>query len=310
MLQRTLKDERTARKVVETNYVQAQSNTSRTNRYLDSILKVNQELVATRTAGASPPPPSQARRSAPACGPEKPKGLRRKKNTREKCVPGQRAGAAPEGVDVGAAVAEAFRVGRAGGDPVLSLQALYERIGFSALQEEHGDAGTLSLPTSPSRYTGGEGRKENGFHGEEEEEEEEDGFQEEADFHPSTKRAESAGAKGFFAGNNVEAMGSPVPHVRRGDKGMSEPGGGGWDLGRGKGSNTAAQGYSFARSPRARPASAAERLPKTAIRLEALASQLEREKADVEQWYRTVVNRVSAKARFSRFVYTSLHVKT
>lgn len=305
MLQRTLNDERTARKVVETNYLQAQSNTSRTNRYLDSILKVNQELVATRTAGASPPPPSQARRSASACGPEKPRRLRRKKSTREKCVPGQRTGAAPEGVDVGAAVAEAFRVGRAGGDPVLSLQALYERIGFCALQEKHGDAGTLSLPTSPSRATGGEGRKENGFHGEEEEE----GFQEEADFHPSTKRAGSAGAvnSGLCSRNNVEAMGSPVPHVRRGDRGMSESRGGGWDLGRGKGSSTAAHGYSFARSPRARPASAAERSPKTAIRLEALASQLEREKADVEQWYRTVVNRVSAESRFSRFVYTSLH---
>lgn len=309
MLQRTLKDERTARKVVETNYLQAQSNTSRTNRYLDNILKVNQELVATRTAGAPPPPPSRARRSAPACGPENPKGIRRKKGTREKCVPGQRGGAAPEGVDVGAAVAEAFRVGRAGGDPVLSLQALYERIGFCALQEEHGETGMLSLPTSPSRAMDGEGRKGKCFQ-DEEEEEEEDGFQEE-DVYPGTKkRTESAGANGFFARNHVEAMGSPVSHVRRGDKGVSEPGGGGWGLGKGKGGSTAAQGYSFANSPRARPVSAAERSPKTAKRLEALASQLEREKADVEQWYRTVVNRVSAASRFSRFVYTPHYTPT
>ena len=188
---------------------------------------------------------------------------------------------------MGAAVAETFRVGRAGGDPVLSLQALYERIGFCALQEEDGDAGMLSLPTSPSAAMGGEGRKENGFQAEE------DGFQEEEDLFPSTKRTGSAVASGFLPRNNVEVMGSPVPHTNV-DKGMSEPGGGGWDLGRGKGGSTAAQGYSFAHSPGARPASAAERSPKTARRLEALASQLEREKADLEQWYRTVVNRVSA----------------
>ncbi|CAM9381165.1 unnamed protein product [Laminaria digitata] len=291
MLQRTLKDERTARKVVETNYLQAQSNTSRTSRYLDSILKVNQELVAGRT-GAPPPPPSEARRSAPACGLEKPQGIRRKKSTRGKRVSGLglRAGGASEGVDVGAAVAEAFRVGRAGGDPVLSLQALYERIGFCALQEDHGDAGMLSLPTSPSRARGGETRKANGF-----QDEAEDGFlEEEEDFYPSTKRTGCVDASGFFSRNNVEVMGSPVPHttVRHGDRGMLEPsGGGGWELGRGKESSTAAKGYSFAHSPRARPVSAAERSPKTARRLEALAAQLEREKADVEQWYRTVVNR-------------------
>lgn len=293
MLQRTLKDERTARKVVESNYLQARSNTIRTSRYLDSILKVNQELVAARTGAPPPSLLSEARRSALTCGTEKPKALRRKKGARGKHVTG---GAVSGGVDVGAAVAEAFRVGRAGGDPVLSLQALYERIGFCALQGEHGDEGTLSLPTSPSRGRGGEDRKGNGF-----EYEEENGFQDEEDF--------PTDANGFFPRNDVDVIESPGTHTnaRRGDKGISGPeGGGGWDPGRGKESGATSKGYSFAHSPGARPVSAAERSPKTAKRLEALASQLERERADVEQWYKTVVNRVSGASATWCFACNSL----
>ena len=54
------------------------------------------------------------------------------------------------------------------------------------------------------------------------------------------------------------------------------------------------KGYSFAHSPIVRVTSVAERSPKVLKRLEALESQLERERAAMEQWYKNVVHRVGA----------------
>lgn len=170
-------------------------------------------------------------------------------------------------------------MGRAGGDPVPSLTALYERIGFCAIQgEDVGDEGMQSLPTSPSRAIAVKTHEEHGV--------------------------ETGGERmyrqslGFFHNDSPQIMGSPTRRTvgRKLDIGSSGPSDGRGNHGKGNG----IKGYSFAHSPLAKVTSVAERSPEVLQRLEALASQLERERADVEQWYKEVVHRVSLTSASSQ----------
>lgn len=56
--------------------------------------------------------------------------------------------------------------------------------------------------------------------------------------------------------------------------------------------------YSFAHLPTRRPVSIAERSPKLLRRLEGLASELNREKAEVQRRYKTIVQRVRAAGTY------------
>lgn len=254
---------------------------------MDSILSVNQELVAT-TAGASVPlaPPeklftqsTRQMRGAPSEPQGEPKVGRSSSSAQrvtDKVL---------EGVDVAAAVEEAFRVGHAGGDPVPSLTALYERIGFCAIQgEDENERGIQSLPTSPSR---GIVHKKNS--------------DDEGMCHP--RRQEPTGARTFFSSRDgSEVLESPRRwatgrHLDRDESGSSEDGG---EHGPGNGMTCgggAIKGYSFAHSPLARVTSLAERSPEVLERLEALESQLEQEKAGVEKQYKKIVRKVGAGQR-------------
>lgn len=200
-----------------------------------------------------------------------------------------------EGVDVGAAVGNAVKVGRAGGDPVPSLTALYERIGFCAIQGEDGDdEGIQSLPTSPSRAGAGNRRKI-------------DGVQNDGEMYRQ-QHEDRAGVDGFFPSDNPRVLGSPTrwPASRKLDLGSPRP-----SDGRGyQGKGTGTKSYSFAHSPLTNLTSIAERSPEVLRRLEALASQLERERADLEQWYKKVVHRVGlVSASLSALRHDSWHSK-
>eukprot|EP00903_Cladosiphon_okamuranus_P005561 g5537.t1 len=183
------------------------------------------------------------------------------------------------GVDVGAAVGEAVMVGRAGGDPVPSLTALYERIGFCAIQVEDGDDEGLhsSLPTSPSKAIADKSHEELGVQN---------------DGEVVNRRCRRGG---FFPDDSPRVMGSPTRWAagRKLDLGSSGPIDAEGEHGKGNG----IKGYSFAHSPLAKVTSVAKRSPEVLKRLEALASQLERERADVEQWYKEVVHRASPGAQ-------------
>lgn len=216
---------------------------------------------------------------------------RRRKSVRKRPTSaGLRVNGGNGGFDVGPAVAEAFRVGRAGGDPIPTLQALYERIGFCALQEEYGPGGITSLPTSPSRVRpsinlreatrsghyrrAGEGSS-SGAHS---------GFVQAAKFFPRGRDSGQCSPEAFVPARRTES--------RRSGRG-SRGGGRGTNVG-----NSAAKaGYSFARSPRAVPSSIAARSPEVVQRLEILAAQLERERSDVERWYKTMVHRVGYRGK-------------
>lgn len=276
VLQQTFKDERASRKSVESKHRRAQNATIRTSRYLDSILTVNQELVVT-TSGMPGPQPSleQVVRK-----PRGPRATRREEGNGHR-PSAQRVvvGTTPGGVDVGAAVEEAVMVGRAGGDPIPSLTALYERIGFCAMQGEDDDAeGMQSLPTSPSRAAVGSIHKVYGIQSDDDE-----GMS-------CRWLGDRAQVDGFFPSDGAEVVGSPARWAtgRKPDVGSSAPSGNRGDTGKG----TGIKGYSFAHTPMTRMTSVGERSPKVMKRLEALASQLERERADVEQWYKSVVHRV------------------
>lgn len=278
MLHHTWKGERASRKSAETKHRRAQSTTIRTSRYLDSILSVNQELVAT-TAGTSAslaPPEKQITQSTHKTSVQGEQNVGRSSSSAQRVTD-----RVLEGVDVAAAVEEAFRVGRAGGDPVPSLTALYERIGFCAIQrEDKNERGTQSLPTSPSRSVA---PKKNGFQNSDDE-----GL-------CPRRRQEPTGARRFFPRDGSEVFGSPRRwatgrHLDRDkpgsgeDRGEHEPGnaGGGGTI----------KGYSFAHSPVAKVTSLAERSPEVLERLEALESQLEQERAGVEKQYRKIVRKV------------------
>lgn len=215
---------------------------------------------------------------------------RRRKAVRKRPTsPGLRVDGGNGGFDVGPAVAEAFRVGRAGGDPIPTLQALYERIGFCALQEEYGSGGVTSLPTSPSKVRPsstspeatrsehdrrvGEGSS-NGHRS---------GFVQAAKFFP---RGRDSGLC------SPEAL-SPARHTESRRSARGSRGGGRRTS---VGNSALKGGYSFARSPRAVPTSVAERSPEVVRRLETLAEQLERERSDVERWYKTMVHRVGYRS--------------
>lgn len=175
------------------NVQQAKSATVRTNRYLDDILQVNQEVVsmassraapdgrqpthhathqvhqiATKSTGPSLTTASSGKRqyqSSRSYHRSKSKPRQRNSGSTRKdrehqqkevisnCSDNNSNSSSSEDsqaqpsyaggiIDVGSAVGETFQVARSGGDPVPSLQALYERIGFSAIvhdQEEDGD---------------------------------------------------------------------------------------------------------------------------------------------------------------------------
>lgn len=273
VLQQTLKGERASRKSAEAKHRRAQSATIRTSRYLDSVLKVNQELVAT-TSGMSEPQPSKAQLSRSRA----PRAAWREEQNEHR-HPAGRAGKMLEGVDVGAAVGEAVMVGRAGGDPVPSLTALYERIGFCAIQGEDGDdEGMQSLPTSPNRAGAGNAQNDDeGTYG-----------------RRLGDRAEFDG----FPRDSPEVPGSPTPWATGRQLDVGSPGPD--DTRGGQVTGNGIKGYSFAHSPIARVTSVAEKSPKVLKRLEALASQLERERADVEQWYKDVVHRVGVASASSQ----------
>lgn len=194
--------------------------------------------------------------------------------------PSLRVGATLGGVDVGAAVEEAVMVGRTGGDPVPTLTALYERIGFCAVQGEDGDdEGMQSLPTSPKRAVPGNTQREYGVQNRNNDE----GMYRQ-------RPGDRAGVDGFFPNDSPKELRSPTRWAtgRKVDVGKSEPS----DDRGGHGKGNGIKGYSFAHSPLTKVTSVAERSPEVLKRLEALASQLERERADVEQWYKEVVHRV------------------
>lgn len=292
-LQRTLGEERSARQLAETKHRRAENTTARTSRYLDSILQVNQELVATRT-GLSTPQQSVARQCKSWHGAGELSRLRPRKSANNERISEQLIEEGMDGLDIAAAVVEVLRTGQAGRDPVLYLQALYERVGFCALQERNGDEGMTSLPTSPSRTTGG-----NIF-------EEGQCWTEGEGFSPNNIRAnhpKPLEVKKIYRHDRVGAGRSPgcyanARHVE-GQWSRAEYGEGGrWN-------NTAAKGYSFAHSPQTKPVSVAERSPQVVQRLETLESQLERERADVEQWYKTVLHRVGVQVTLSIFKHTS-----
>ncbi|CAN0304714.1 unnamed protein product [Ectocarpus sp. 12 AP-2014] len=281
-LQRTLNDERASRQSAESKHHRAKSTTIRISRYLDSILNVNQELVAAGTPSSLTP---TARQPVPRALGE----LQRKRSIRDSCAsPRQNSALEGDGIDIRAAVNEALGVGRTGGDPVPSLTALYERIGFSAIQGEnrhHG--GTPTLPTSPRRARVGNAAEAYRFrdvHGEED-----CGRQ---------GLVEPTAVGGFFAEDDTEVLESSRRQAsgHQVDNGRSRPANGGKHHGTGNafvGGEVTTKGYSFAHSPLVRPTSAAERSPEVVKRLEALASQLESERSDVEQWYKDVVQRAS-----------------
>lgn len=267
MLKHTLKDERSSRKFVEAKHRRAQSTTTRMNRYLDSILQVNQELVATIQGNSKPlsPPTRLVKSSANRVkAPRDPQSSALRLRT-----------TLLDEVDVGAAVVDAIMVGRAGGDPVPSLTALYERLGFCAIQGEDEDNVVPSLPTSPSRAAaGGAFHKAYSFEGDDEEK-----------FRRRPEEPEIPG--GYSQESGVEAL-APSRQCAT-SRNFDESCAGLCD-----GERNGIKGYSFAHSPIARATSVAERSPKVLRRLEALESQLEREREAMEQWYKNVVHRVGA----------------
>ncbi|CAM9110579.1 unnamed protein product, partial [Ectocarpus sp. 4 AP-2014] len=282
-LQRTLDDERASRQSDEFKHHRAKNTTIQLSRYLDSILNVNQELVAAGTPSSLTP---TARQSVPRALGE----LQRKQSIRESyATPRQSSALEGDGIDIRAAVNEAFCVGRTGGDPVPSLTALYERIGFSAIQGEnrhHG--GTPSLPTSPRRARVGSNAAE-AYRFRDVRDGEDYGRQ---------RLVEPTALGGFFAEDDTEVLESSRRQAsgHQVDDGGSRPAHGGKHHGTGTafaGGGVTTKGYSFANSPLVRPTSAAERSPEVVKRLEALASQLEKERSDVEQWYKDVVHRAS-----------------
>lgn len=285
-LQRTLDDERASRESAESKHHRAKNTTIRISRYLDSILSVNQELVAAGTPSSLAP---TARQPVPRARGD----LQRKPSIRDGYfTPRQNPALEGDGIDIRAAVKEAFCVGRAGEDPVPSLTALYERIGFCAMQGKDGHhGGTPSLPTSPSRARVGNTVEAHRFR----------------DVHDGEdygrqRTVEPTAVGGFFAEDDTETSESSRRQAsgHHADDGGSRPTNGGKYHGTGNafvGGGVTTKGYSFANSSLARPTSAAQRSPEVVKRLETLASQLERERSDVEQWYKDVVHRVGGNCR-------------
>ncbi|CAM9329480.1 unnamed protein product, partial [Scytosiphon promiscuus] len=286
-LQRTLKGERTSRKSAETRHRRAQSITIQTSRYLESILNVNQELVTATAAKHSPLIPTM-RQTASAHGMGSINEFQRKPNNGY-FVPRVVPQVDRNGVDVGAAVADVLLVGRAGGDAVPCLSALYERIGFCAMQGGGGnDGGIPSLPTSPSQVRVNHTLDQNALQDIE---------------NKNTRKLHSnltRGTGGFF----LEEDGAGVresPRRRLRDRGPITLKGDaipGHDRNKyGTGNEVigmeATRGYSFAHSPKARVASVAENSPDVLNRLEALALRLEEERGNAEKWYKDVVKRAS-----------------
>ncbi|CAM9280340.1 unnamed protein product [Ectocarpus sp. 13 AM-2016] len=281
-LQRTLNDERASRQSAESKHHQAKSTTIRISRYLDSILNVNQELVAAGTPSSKTP---TARQPVPRALGE----LQRKQSISDSyATPRQNSALEGDGIDIRAAVNEALSVGRTGGDPVPSLTALYERIGFSAMQGDNSHhGGTPSLPTSPSRARVGNAAEAYRFR----------------DVHDGEdygrqRLVEPTAVGGFFAEDDTEVLESSRRQAsgHQVDNRGSRPANGRKHHGTGNafvGGGVTTKGYSFASSPLVRPTSAAERSPEVVKRLEALASQLERERSHVEDWYKDVVHRAS-----------------
>lgn len=298
ILQRTLRDEQSNRKVAEIHHQRASAATARTNRYLEGILQVNQDLVSARTGGGSshtapastgPPAPTHAaKRQSNRHGRTK-STFSRIDLDRGEVVESNRP-TCPVDVDVGSAVGGVLNIARAGGDPVPFLQALYERIGFSAIMQE--DAMVEGspfdfLPTSPQYQQTPRGHATL---------EGADRFSESGDskepFQPQGQDSMQGGV--FFAGTGPSA--GQFESTRgtsaegRQDRNDGCPTGSGLWQGDGE------AGYSFAHSPRARAISGVQQWPRVVRRLEDLAELLEREKSDVERWYKTVVDKVGPRS--------------
>lgn len=136
--------DRSSREATERNCRQVQEASARTRRYLKDILRVNQELVMRKTETFEQPRLTAKRTTRQGRGqPRKPLPTNVQKNCPESGT--------FENVRLSKAVADALRVGEAGGNPVSLLEALYERIGFSVLNREEEAKGFRSLPTSPKR---------------------------------------------------------------------------------------------------------------------------------------------------------------
>lgn len=296
VLQRTLREEQSNRDVAEIHRRRAKAATARTDRYLEGVLQVNQDLVSastggrpahTATASTGPPTLSRAAKRQSNNRHYRTKSTpRRKELDRWEVVQSSRPTCAVD-IDVGSAVGEMFNVARAGGDPVPSLQALYERIGFSAIMQEDAleeGGSTGFLPTSPRSHQSPRGRSAlEGTYGSSESG---DG---EKSLRPRSQ--DSTWGDRVFAGSGTE---SPRANSSSGPREGNDGRQAGSGLWRGDGE----VGYSFAHSPQARAMSGAERWPKVVRRLEDLATQLERERLDVERWYKTVVHRVGPKCRY------------
>ena len=280
-----MKEEHSSRKAAERRCRQARDTSSRISRYLDNILRVNEELVM-RTTKRSIPPRSAGQRPTPRQGrggQDKPERANGPKNS----PLGRREGGILGELHLGAAVEDALRAGWARGDPVHFLEALYERIGFSVMQREGEASGTHSLPTSPSR----DRERDKGR----EKDRERMISQVEGEGPYNVKPVVSGGDNGFFLrecmDRNFLAGAQPASQLKEIKRTVRDEDGVGNRIREGR--SPGKPRYSFGRSPHRRAVSSAEGSPMMLRRLEDLVTQLERERVDVERGYKTVVQRVS-----------------
>lgn len=286
-LRRTLRRQGNARKALEFSCSRAQAETARVHRYVNSVLQVNENLVgslqdeqvekATET-NALLVRARQTKASTRTRG--KPRARRRnvrhpdREENEWQCA----------SIDTSAAVRQVLEAARAGGNPVRHLQALYERIGFCALKGG-GAYDAVVLPTSSTNYK----PRNDDMLGEE---------KEAKCSSRSTRTSTSAMCCRFEEGYPHRMPSSALrQHSKRRSEGVRDKGSrkacirDGWVL----------PASSFAHSPPPRRMSGAEKWPQVAQRLEALAEKLEREKVEVERWYKTVVHNVGCAHWLSLF---------
>lgn len=262
----------------------------RTSRYLDGILKVNQELVATRSL-VSPPLPSDVKRPNSAHTIRRSTRRRRRRGkTHGSCNRSARVGEQTWMLDISSAVTEVLKATGRGRDPLPLLQALYERIGFGALLKENGDGCFESFPTSPSAAKVCEPLNEANF------------SNQESDVSTDEWCSASSQTRHRRQNNGAQAGSTPSRHPVTRATGCRAPEKDGSEVASGicTSGKAVSQGYSFAHSPQTRSVSVAERSPNIVGRLEALASQLQVERMEVEQWYKKMVKGVSAAIRVAR----------
>lgn len=282
----------------------AQAATARASHYLASLLQVNEVLVMTMGTNGRPPTHASTvttngqSTTGMRVSRGQPSRLRQRRAAETRYKSHERQNSTLDGVDIGSAVEEICRVARAGRDPIPSLQALYERLGFNTFKSEYaaeavgGAAIARSLPTSPR----GRLHRRNSFECGNRSSGEHDGdtgsrprSRPDFDGTPHAANTSRSSAEGPSGAMRSPGMRSGVSlqggNKRAGSRGQVQGETGYF------GEAECAQ-YSFAHFPRARALSVPKQCPTVVRRLEDLAVQLERERSDVERWYRAVVERV------------------